>query len=1167
MQQRYTLSAMLMACTMLEAAAQCITAYPSTQSFGDNTTTSMPAGWSNLTMDDLDWLLDRNGTPTEATGPIGDRTSNSTKGNYLYVEASGAGAPSKVAVVQTPCYNLSGLSQPYLTFWYHMQGAQMGSLRVDVNVGGTITQNAWSVSGDQGGYWRQGWVDLAPFAGQSSVQFRFRAVTGGGELSDIALDDVRVTSLNPVPGCMDATAANYMPTANLATAGCDYSCPVGQRRVRIDIVNDNYPNETSWTLRNSATNAVVASGGSQGTTLCVPANTCLVFRINDSAGDGIYHATYGYGAYMLWMDGALVHAGGAFGSYEETTFGCAAGQACTTAEDLSLAPIGTLPSTLVTMTANTLEHWYDFTVPATGSYTVTTCGLNSCDTRLWMYDMACNTLVLNDDVEGATFADDNDGGCGQQAVITGNMPAGEVYHIRVGTAGSSCASATFRIIYNGPVVGCMTPGSCNYDPLATVPCNNCCFLAGSPECPEGPDLTVDEPYMINSLTLGTRNVQASEVCMVEEGCVRGFGQRYIIRFATKINNIGELDYHIGQATQSSPMFNYENCHGHAHYEGYADYVLFDQEGSAVPVGFKNGFCVMDVGCTPGHSSQYGCSTMGITAGCYDIYGSGTTCNWMDITDVPAGLYTMVVRTNWMRRPDALGRHETDYSNNFAKACIQITRNASNVPSFAVVSGCVPVVDCMGQSFGSSKPDCLGACNGTAKGGDLDNNGAQDQLDALDYVVGILGNDIPVSACNDLNADGRISVADAGLMVWCYRQQEAHDDVEHVLHYHPWCEFPRGYVSTVDTVDLRVSEVNTTLGYVDIEVRNPSAWVRGLEFILGGLQVETVENLNPQVQGELLWTSSLGGTKVVGLSYLDSTLAKNQDFVPLVRVHYLALTGPVVNITSIVDVARYDGNGVITRVIGEGVNTGALVTVSPRVLLEGPYQGDGLMHDGLRTLGVIPTTEPYSAMGYYAMPGAGGETVAPSVLAVTGNNAIVDWVLVELRSSAAPHAVVAARCALLQRDGDVVGTDGFSPVALAAGAGQYRVAVRHRNHMGAMTNAAVSLGGATPLVDLSVPATGTWGQQARKSVNDRSVLWAGNSRVDEWLKYTGQDNDRDRILSAVGGSTPTHIHAGYLVEDVSMDGVIRYMGSGNDRDIILVNLGGSSPTVTREEQLP
>ena len=49
--------------------------------------------------------------------------------------------------------------------------------------------------------------------------------------------------------------------------------------------------------------------------------------------------------------------------------------------------------------------------------------------------------------------------------------------------------------------------------------------------------------------------------------------------------------------------------------------------------------------------------------------------------------------------------------------------------------------------------------------------------------------------------------------------------------------------------------------------------------------------------------------------------------------------------------------------------------------------------------------------------------------------------------------------------------------------------------------------------------------------------------------------------------PTNIIAGYSVTDVNMDGVTKYIGAGNDRDPILSNIGGSVPTNTLDEQLP
>lgn len=1154
--------------------AQCVTSFPSNEgftSFPVATDGTLANNWSNLSGDDLNWWGDDDGTPTANTGPIGDHTTLNTSGRYLYVSAAGPGAtPAKTAIVQSPCYDLTSLTTPYLTFWYHMDGDQQGWLAVDLNVNGSIISDAWIVSGNSGHRWKQGWLNLAPYNGQSNLRIRFRAITGTGIRSDIGIDDVYVGNLNAVFGCNEPTASNYSSGVNINNGTCDYGCPAGQERVRIEIVRDRYPSETSWTLKNGATGATLASGNSStnpnGTTLCVPQNTCLVFRINDSYGDGIC-CGYGNGEYRVYLGETLIKRGGSYTSYEETDFNCPPGFSCQTALPLTLAPIGsTFPVTLTTFTTADIEQWYDFTPPQTGSYTITTCGANTCDTRLWLYDMACGQIVLSNGIEGATFGDDNDGGCGTQAVVNANMPGGVLHHLRVGDNAGDCnGTVTVSIIYNGPVVGCMNSQSCNYDPLATIACDGCCIAFGDPECPDGPDLTMSQSALQSSMTLSTVNI--TDACAPVEGCTGGLGQRYVIRFTTRIENIGTTDYYIGSPSSQPQMFNTNNCHGHSHYSGYADYVLFDQSGNAIPVGFKNGFCVIDVGCYPGNSGQFGCSNMGISKGCYDIYSSGTTCNWIDVTNVPAGTYTLVLRTNWQHRPDALGRHEMDYTNNFAQVCINLTRNAQDVPSFTIVTDCAPFVDCLGQAYGDARYDCTGVCAGPVKRGDVSNDFIQNPQDAVTYVSSILGNDITPTPCNDLNADNAITVSDAALMVNCYTQRDIHN-AQTIVDYHPWCEFPRGYLSTPDTVELSLANLDPVNQTVDVYIRNPSCRVLGYEFNMGGLTIQSVTNLAPNLVDDIAMSTSLGGTKVIGLSYVDSSLVRNETAVPLCRINYLNLTGGVVCIASIVDIVNKDANDVVTEIVGGCLSVPNTVAVSPRVWLEGPYvAATGLMRDDLRTASLIPPTEPFTALGFTQV-GGGGEQVDASVLAVTGNNAIVDWVLVELRATTAPYTVLATRSALLQRDGDVVATDGVSPISFQAAPGSYRVAVRHRNHFGVMTASNMNLGSVSTVMDLRSTATGCHGTNARKDLGGGVMaLWAGNARPDGQLLYTGLNNDRDPILVVIGGVVPTNVITGYYLEDVNLSGEVKYTGSENDRDIILVNIGGSIPTNSISQQLP
>ena len=254
-----------------------------------------------------------------------------------------------------------------------------------------------------------------------------------------------------------------------------------------------------------------------------------------------------------------------------------------------------------------------------------------------------------------------------------------------------------------------------------------------------------------------------------------------------------------------------------------------------------------------------------------------------------------------------------------------------------------------------------------------------------------------------------------------------------------------------------------------------------------------------------------------------------------------------------------------------VDEGCDVRIAVKVMLDGPYDANtGLMQDGMRALGLVPTTEPYSGLGYAFVEG-GGESTAPGVLANTGADAVVDWVVLELRDSDDPTVILASRSALLQRDGDAVDVDGTSPVTMPIGAGTYHVAVRHRNHLGCMTANAVVLAPAPSTLDFTAPATATFGTTARKSVAGllpAQVLWAGDVTFSGSVQYTGAGNDRDPILVTVGSTTPNNVvNNVYSTRDVNLNGNVQYTGAGNDRDPILVNVGSTTPNNVRVEQLP
>jgi hypothetical protein len=242
-----------------------------------------------------------------------------------------------------------------------------------------------------------------------------------------------------------------------------------------------------------------------------------------------------------------------------------------------------------------------------------------------------------------------------------------------------------------------------------------------------------------------------------------------------------------------------------------------------------------------------------------------------------------------------------------------------------------------------------------------------------------------------------------------------------------------------------------------------------------------------------------------------------------------------------------------------------ILVSVRIFLDGAYNASNqLMADSLRVKGMLPLQEPYTAMGFALTAMA---STTPAVLATTGGNAIVDWVLLELRSPIDPAQVLETRAGLLQRDGDIVRPDGGPYMAFCSPGGQqYHLSIRHRNHLGCMTATAQVLGTAPASLHFS-EGLGTYGIQAVRQRAGVQLLWAGNTVFDNEILYTGGENDRDAILQAIGGVVPTNTVTGYRFEDCDLDGVVKYTGSNNDRDLILNTVGGVVPTTTRSEQIP
>lgn len=245
---------------------------------------------------------------------------------------------------------------------------------------------------------------------------------------------------------------------------------------------------------------------------------------------------------------------------------------------------------------------------------------------------------------------------------------------------------------------------------------------------------------------------------------------------------------------------------------------------------------------------------------------------------------------------------------------------------------------------------------------------------------------------------------------------------------------------------------------------------------------------------------------------------------------------------------------------------AFVQLNAKVMLQGPYNdGNGLMDDDLRMNGYLPISEPYTGLGY-SFIGGGGESTSSGLLAIGGSQAIVDWVMIQLRNKNDITQVVASKAVLIRRDGKLVDGTGMEPV-FSLPPDNYYISVIHRNHLPITTASAVSLNASSSLLDLTDALTSLHSSSVTRSIAGMTMMACGDVNGDMSISYLGAGNDRDEILTAIGGSDPTTVAFGYHREDCNMNGEIKYLGSNNDRDLILLNIGGSTPTNELHGGLP
>ncbi|HRG22187.1 MAG TPA: Ig-like domain-containing protein [Saprospiraceae bacterium] len=272
--------------------------------------------------------------------------------------------------------------------------------------------------------------------------------------------------------------------------------------------------------------------------------------------------------------------------------------------------------------------------------------------------------------------------------------------------------------------------------------------------------------------------------------------------------------------------------------------------------------------------------------------------------------------------------------------------------------------------------------------------------------------------------------------------------------------------------------------------------------------------------------------------------------------------------------------------------GALIN-STAVSAQGlPLMRDELRFNLLTQLSYLPKKDPYrypviatnglvydlsigTAALRFAEKGAGlisgfDSITSPAVLLTTGDNAIVDWVFVELRDKDDAKKVISTRSALLQRDGDIVDLDGVSALAFPnTPYDAYYVVVKHRNHLGVMTASAISFQNLSSIIDFTLPGTPTFDfgntgnynytslAQNKFIVPGYTCLYAGDFDANGVIKFSNPGDDAN-ILTTDVLTYPTNIlfvsnynaAFGYLAGDYNMDGKAKLDNPNDDQSLLL-----------------
>ena len=235
--------------------------------------------------------------------------------------------------------------------------------------------------------------------------------------------------------------------------------------------------------------------------------------------------------------------------------------------------------------------------------------------------------------------------------------------------------------------------------------------------------------------------------------------------------------------------------------------------------------------------------------------------------------------------------------------------------------------------------------------------------------------------------------------------------------------------------------------------------------------------------------------------------------------------------------RDPNNNAISATLDSGHIFVGGITVNTKVFLQGPFNtSTNLMNTSLNSSNYLPLSQPYNTSPWNYM---GTETVPTGFFSSRSN--IVDWVLIELRTSTNSSTIFRKRAAFIKNDGTIVDyMDGVSPVYINdTTAGNYYLVIRHRNHISVMSANPVNILLKMPLYDFSTSLTKFYGGDAQLLSTNIYGMYTGDINASGFVNAV----DRNLVLLGTG-------QIGYISADVNLSG----FDNAVDRNMVFLNTG-------------